>query len=121
MAAKPCVRSTDRLALLATLLVGAAAFALGCGVTQSSYTCGNADCEVNLSGSGSYAELDSLGLTIVLDGTDDDTATLQVLGESGGPDETVELAEGESGEVLGNDLTLESVDGDEVTLTVAPG
>lgn len=76
---------------------------------------------MNLSGSGSDAELDSLGLTVVLDGTDDETATLQVLGESGAPDETVELAEGESAEVLGNDLTLESVDGDDVTLSLRPG
>lgn len=93
-----------------------AAVAAGCGVTTSSFRCQNADCRVTLSGSGADAELDSQRITVVLDAVTDDTATLEVVGEQGGPDETVELAEGESGEVLGVALTVERIDGDEVVL-----
>ena len=88
----------------------------GCGVTTSSFRCQNADCRITLSVSGADAELDSQRITIVLDAVADDTATLEVVGEQGGPDEKVELAEGESGEVLGVALTVERIDGDEVVL-----
>lgn len=110
--------SSRRWALV--LVTAAAAVAAGCGVTTSSFRCQNADCRVTLSGSGADAELDSQGITIVLDAVGDDTATLEVLGEQGGPDETVELAEGESGEVLGVGLTVERIDGGKVTLRTRP-
>ncbi len=97
-------------------MIVAAVVVAGCGVTTSSFRCQNADCRITLSGSGADAELDSQGITIVLDGVADDTATLEVLGEEGRPDETVELAEGDSGEVLGITLTVERIDGGEVTL-----
>ncbi|HEV2770430.1 MAG TPA: hypothetical protein VGV40_09635 [Solirubrobacteraceae bacterium] len=98
------------------LVTVTAAVVAGCGVTTSSFRCQNADCRITLSGSGADAELDSQRITIVLDAVADDTATLEVVGEQGGPDETVELAEGESGEVLGVALTVERIDGDEVVL-----
>lgn len=106
-------------ATIAALAAGIVLFA--CGVTKSSFECSNADCDVSLSGSGSDAEIDSLGITIVLEGVDGDQASLSVVTEAGGPDEVVEVSEGETVEVLGNSLTVETVDGDEVDLNVQPG
>ena len=98
------------------LVIAAAVIVAACGVTTSTFRCQNADCRITLSGSGADAELDSQGITIVLDAVSGDTATLEVLGEEGGPDESVELAEGDSGEVLGIAVTVERIDGGEVTL-----
>jgi hypothetical protein len=105
-----------------TALILAAVAALGaCGVTSSNFSCQNADCQGTLSGAGSDVELDSLGITIELVGVDGDEATFAVVEEEGGPDEEVTIAEGQSAEVVGAELTVEGVEGDEVSFTAGPG
>lgn len=118
MTAMKLLRATA-LSVALTFMVIAAGL-VGCGVTTSSFSCQNADCEINLSGSGADAELDTQGITVVLAETGDGTATLDVIGQAGGPDETVELAVGDSAEVLDLTLTLERVEGREVTLSTSP-
>jgi len=115
--------TTGPISKLATAVALGSALVLfaACGVTKSSFECSNANCDVSLSGSGSDAELESLGITIVLERVEGDQVSLSVVTEAGGPDEVVEVSEGETVEVLGNSLTVETVDGDDIDLNVQPG
>ena len=115
------MRRPTWLLAVAVLLVVFAAGAIGCGVTKSSYSCENAECKVKLSGKGADAELDTLNLKIVLAGSEDGMATLQLSRLASGPDETVQLAQGETAEALGTRITLERVEGKEVTFRTSPG
>lgn len=112
------LRRATALSLVLSVMIAAGLAA--CGVTTSSSRCQNANCQINLSGSGADVELDTLGITVVLAGTGDSMATLDVIGQAGGPDETVELAVGDSAEVLDLTLTLERLEGSEVTLSTSP-
>jgi len=107
---------------LASLLV--ALGGVGCGEkkttseTQSSLSCAGSECDITLSGDG--AKTDVKGLTITLDGTDGDKATLKVAPTDGGKDETLELKTGESGDAFGARIKLQRVDGSEVDVHTAP-
>lgn len=104
--------------VLAVVLV---AGVVGCGVTKTSTSCENAECDAKLSGGGAHVDLDSLGLAIALDDTDGDKAKLKITRLAGGADQTVELSEGESTTALGARIKLGEVDGDTVTLHAGPG
>lgn len=103
------------------MLLAVAALSSCGNVTTSNFACQNAACQANLSGGGAEAELDSLGLTVQLAEVDGEEATFEVFGEDGGPDEEVTLSEGESADVLGAQMTLDSVEGDEVGFTIGRG
>ncbi len=108
----------------ATVLSLAVAATLGgCVGTSSTFSCQNSDCNVNLSGAGADADLDSLGVTVRLAGVEDDEAALEVSskGAGSGSGEQVLLAEGESAQLGGLELTCERIEGDEVGLTIGPG
>lgn len=106
----------------ATLLSLAVAATLGgCVGTSSTFSCQNSDCDVNLSGAGAEADLDSLGVTVRLAGVKDDEAALEVSGTGAGPGEQVLLAEGDSAQLSGLELTCERIEGDQVGLTIGPG
>ncbi len=106
---------------MATSLVLLAAVVSGCSVTTTQSRCENAQCRITLSGVGADTEIEQLGVTIEIAAIGGDTVTLAVYGEDGGPDEQVELSEGESAEVVGVQVTLESIDGDNIDLSARPG
>jgi len=104
-------------AILATVLATPAA---GCGVTKSSSSCRNAVCEIQLSGKGANVELDGPNLEVVLAGTADGKVELKLMRIGAVPEETVKLAEGESGVAFSYGITVEEVDGDKVRLRMRP-
>ncbi len=65
----------------------------GCSVTTTRSNCENAQCRITLSGVGADTEIDQLGVTFEITAISDDSVTLDVIGEAGGPDEQVELTE----------------------------
>ncbi|HVL03741.1 MAG TPA: hypothetical protein VM386_04820, partial [Acidimicrobiales bacterium] len=78
-------------------------------------------CRIILSGVGADTEIESLGVTFEITAIDGDTVSLQVFSEDGGPDEEVELSEGETAEVVGVLVTCERIEGDKVSLSAQPG
>ena len=80
------VTARGLLPLAAVLVIAASASASACGGTSGRFTWENGQCAVSLSGSGADAELDSLGVTVVLASIDDETATLEIFGLDGAPD-----------------------------------
>lgn len=113
-AGRASARRTAALLLLA-LSVSA------CSVTTTRSSCENAQCRITLSGVGADTEIEQLGITLEIAALGGDPVTLDAFGEAGGPDETVELSEGESAEVLGVQVTCERIDGDSVTLSARQG
>jgi hypothetical protein len=106
-----------RMACVALLTLAA----IGCGVTTTSTSCHNADCDIKLSGNGADTELGSLGLAIELADTDGDKAELKLRRLTGSGREAIALAEGESRTALGALITLEDVDGSKVKLHARGG
>lgn len=93
----------------------------GCSVTTTQSRCENAQCRITLSGVGADSEIESLGVTFEITAIGGDSVTLDVFGEDGGPDEQVELSEGESAEVVGVQVTCERIEGDNISLSARPG
>lgn len=90
----------------------------GCGTTSTSSRCENAECDVTLNGQGADVELDTLGVTVTLQETGEDSASLLVSGSE--EEEAVEVRENTSEEVLDLSITLESLGEGEVELQIGP-
>ena len=114
---KSAARRRVITAILATVLGTVAA---GCGATKSSSSCENAVCEIELSGEEANVELDTANLKVVLAGTTDGKAELKLMRIAAVREETVKLAEGESGVSFSYGITVEEVDGDKVRLRMRP-
>ena len=102
--------------VLTVAAVGAVSMVVaGCG-TSSNYSC-SGECDVSINGS-QDVDLDTIGATVSIGETGDDTATINVSGSGGSG--SVDLSVGEQGEAAGYDVLLESVDGSDVDFKIRP-
>lgn len=98
-----------RVLLLAVLSV--IVWTTGVGCAQTSYSCSDGKCEVSLGGAGATTEIDN-NVEVVLVSVEEGEAKLSVAGEA------VSCTEGDTAEVSRAEITCDTVQEDEVDLTV---